>query len=94
MSTYTVRIELDSNNYPDFEVLHKAMASLGFSKTIVSDEGKEYYLPRAEYNLSTSNNRAEVLNFAENAVTKTGKNAEILVTESRARTWSGLKLVK
>jgi hypothetical protein len=94
MGTYTVRIELDSNNYPDFEILHKAMSSSGFSKTIISDEGKEYHLPRAEYNLSTTYNRAEVLNLAENAVARTGKGAEILVTESKARTWSGLKLVK
>lgn len=94
MNTYTVRIELDSNSYPDFEVLHKAMSSLGFSKTIISNGGKEYYLPRAEYNLLTTYNKEEILNFAQNAVTKTGKSAEILVTESKARTWSGLKFVK
>ena len=94
MNSYTVRIELDSNNYPDFEILHKAMSSLGFSKTIVSDEGKEYYLPKAEYNILTQYNKSDVLGLAKKAVTNTGKSAEILVTEAKARTWSGLKSVK
>ncbi|MDD3150758.1 MAG: hypothetical protein PHV68_07970 [Candidatus Gastranaerophilales bacterium] len=93
MSSYTVRIELDSNVYSDFEVLHNAMKVNGFKKTIISSDGIEYYLPRAEYDISTLKDRSIVLDLAKDAVIKTGKKAEILVTESNGRTWSGLKLV-
>jgi hypothetical protein len=94
MSSFTVRIELDSNIYSDFEILHKAMELNGFKKTIKSDDGIEYHLPRAEYNISTSINRSAVLKLAENAAAKTFKKAEILVTESIGRTWSGLNKVR
>lgn len=94
MSSFTVRIELDSNIYSDFEILHRAMELSGFKKTIKSDEGIEYHLPRAEYNISTSLSRSAVLKLAENAAAKTDKKAEILVTESSGRSWSGLNKVK
>lgn len=94
MSNYTVRIELDSNIYSDFEILHKAMELSGFSKTITNSNGTEYHLPRAEYNISTSSNKLDVLKVAEIAASKTNKNAEILVTESNGRVWSGLNKVK
>lgn len=94
MSSYTVRIELDGNIYADYEILHKAMEMKGFKKTITSNDGIEYHLPRAEYNISTSSDRSSVLKATEDAVAKTNKKAEILVTESKGRTWSGLSKVK
>jgi len=91
MSSYTVRVELHSDQYiPDFETLHRAMQSEGFSKLIVSDAGKTYHLPRGEYDISTSRNYTQVLEAAKRAVAATGQLAEILVTESTRRTWSGL----
>ncbi len=94
MSSFTVRVELHSNVYPNFEVLHRAMASEGFSRTITSDDGASYHLPRAEYDIYTTMTRSEVLNSAKRAVTTTGQTAEILVTEASGRTWSGLTPVK
>jgi len=93
MSSFTVRIELDSNIYSDFEILHKAMEINGFKKTISGTDG-EYHLPRAEYNISTSVSRSAVLKLAEDAVARTHKKGEILVTESLGRTWSGLNKVR
>lgn len=91
MSTYTVRVELHSDQYnPDFETLHSAMQKEGFSKLITSDDGKTYHLPRGEYNISTIKNRSEVLDAAKRAVEVTRESAEILVTESSGRMWSGL----
>lgn len=88
---YTVRIELHSDRYnPDFETLHKAMLSEGFSKLITSDDGVVYHLPRGEYNISTSKDFSQVLKAAQSAVALTKQTAEILVTESIRRTWSGL----
>lgn len=94
MSSYTARIELHSENYSDFEILHTAMQNQGFSRLITSDDGITYHLPRAEYNISTYNNLASVLELAKKAVAVTRKTAEILVTESARRTWSGLAQVK
>ncbi len=91
MSSYTVRIELHSSQYtPDFETLHRAMAQKGFSKLITSDNGVTYHLPRGEYDINTTNDRSQVLTSAKQAVQTTGQSAEILVTESTGRTWSGL----
>ena len=91
MSSYTVRIELHSSLYnPDFETLHRAMEQEGFSKLITSDDGITYHLPRGEYDIYTSKDRSEVLAAAKRAVQKTRDSAEILVTESSGRTWSGL----
>jgi len=95
MSSYTVRIELHSNQYnPDFIILHEAMEKEGFSKMITSDNGRTYHLPRGEYNISTLQNRSQVLEAAKRAVSLTGESAEILVTESSGRIWSGLFEVK
>lgn len=91
MSTYTVRVELHSSQYnPDFTTLHQAMANEGFSKLITSDGGTIYYLPRGEYTVTTSKSRADVLADVKRAVKATKDSAEILVTESLGRTWSGL----
>ena len=91
MSTFTVRVELHSNQYnPDFETLHRAMQSEGFSKLITSNGGKIYHLPRGEYTISTSKDRSQVLDATKRAVEVTRQSAEILVTESAGRTWDGL----
>lgn len=91
MSAYTIRIELHSDQYsPDFETLHRAMAQKGFSKLITSDDGITYHLPRGEYNIETNSSRSQVLHAAKQAVQATGQSAEILVTEARGRSWSGL----
>lgn len=90
MSTYTIRVELHSDVYSDFETLHSAMQREGFSQLITSDDGITYHLPRAEYNISTTKNRSQVLEATKQAVQSTGETAEILVTESLGRTWHNL----
>lgn len=70
------------------------MAKKGFSRTITADGGIVYQLPRAEYSISTSGTKSQVLAAAESAVKAVGKTAEILVTQSAGRTWSGLAEVK
>lgn len=93
MSSYTVRVELHSGNYSDFISLHSEMEGRGFRRLITSGEGVTYHLPRAEYDISTIRSRSEVLDLAKSSVAVTGKTAEILVTESAGRTWSGLTKV-
>ena len=94
MSSYTVRVELHSDNYSDFVLLHSEMEGKGFSRMITSDSGTTYHLPRAEYDISTVQSSSEVLESAKRAVWATGKTAEILITKSAGRTWSGLSEVK
>ena len=90
MNSYTVRVELHSNIYSDFETLHESMRQEGFSRLITSDDGITYHLPRAEYNISTSKSRSQVLEAVKRAVRSTGETAEILVTESKGRSWHNL----
>jgi len=69
------------------------MEAEGFSRTIKDDDGTEYRLPTAEYNLIGSFRRKEVLDKAKSAADGTGKKYFILVTESKGRTWAKLKRV-
>lgn len=96
MSLFIIRVELHSNNYvADFTRLHDLMQVNGFSKTIKSDNGVEYHLPRAEYLIySATDNYSSILKKVESVVKLTGKTAEILVTESKSSTWSNLTPVK
>lgn len=79
----------------DFNVLHQAMESRGFTRTITSDQGNEYYLPRATYvGKSTSHTKEQILDLAKQAVLQTSKTAEILVVEYSGCTWSNLTPVR
>ena len=93
MTSFTVRVELHSATYLDYETLHSKMAGQGFSRQITSDSGYTYQLPTAEYNISTDASRSEVLGQAKSAVKATNKTGAVLVTESTGRTWDGLTLV-
>ena len=94
MSSYIVRVELNSSSAGDFDLLHEAMDRKGFSKTITSNYGKEYYLPRATYLIKTTSSIGQVLEAVKNAVSVTGKTAEIIVAEYNSCTWVGLVPVK
>jgi len=83
-------VELHSDLYSDFEVLHLAMSRRGFKKSIISSNGRVYSLPRAEYDILTEKDKSQVLEETKDAVGVTNKSAEILVTESAGRIWSGL----
>lgn len=93
MSSFTTRVLLRGNpEESEYDTLHKAMVNKGFSKIIESDEGVQYNLPHAEYNISGDYTRSEVLSLAKDAVRSLpSRTAEILVTESNGRTWSNLQ---
>jgi hypothetical protein len=93
MAKFTVRVELHSASYSDYETLHAAMECRGFSRFITSDDGKTYHLPTAEYDRSGVLTRQQVLESAKVAAAETGKSFEVLVTESDGRTWYGLQAV-
>lgn len=90
MAKFTTRVELHNANYENYETLHSAMESEGFTRQI-SDGKKTYRLPTAEYNRETSLKRSAVLASAETAANTTGRRYSILVTESNGRKWTGLE---
>ena len=88
---YIARIELHSGLYnPDFETLHRAMEHEGSSRLIESDDGRNYHLPRGEYNILTIKTLSQVLDSAQRAVAQTGRTAEIFIAQSDSLRWSGL----
>jgi hypothetical protein len=94
MPSFTTRVELHGATERDYETLHAAMQAEGFSRTIKADSGTQYHLPTAEYDRSGPFTRADVLDSAKRAASKTNKSFAVLVTESNGRTWEGLKQVQ
>jgi len=97
VSNYTVRVELHYADEEDYETLHDAMATVGFVRWIQNEDGKKYRLPMAEYNLvNTSLDREAVREKAVEASARAKPDPEpwVLVTQSTARCWHGLKLWK
>jgi hypothetical protein len=55
MANYVARIELHSATYDDYETLHAAAQRRGFSRMIVSNDGKKYQLPTGTYVAANTN---------------------------------------
>ena len=92
MANFTVRIELHRAEWADYERLHAAMEQKGFSRQIISDDGKAYRLPWAEYNGSGNLTCTQVRDIACRAANSTGKQSAVFVTEAVRRAWSGLAM--
>ncbi len=93
MAKFTTRVELHKANADDYLRLHTSMEAEGFIRTITSSDGVTYQLPTAEYNRINEMSRDKVLESAKRAADKTGKEYEILVTETEGRTWWNLKKI-
>jgi len=90
MSSFTTRVELHDAVYTDYETLHAQMAARGFSRIIVSDDGKRYQLPSAEYNFEGQATIERVRELANAAAGVTGRSHAVLVTQGERRAWIGL----
>lgn len=93
MARFTVRVELHSASYSDYETLHAAMARRGLSRHITSDDGKTYQLPTDEYDKKGDFTPQQVLDSSKAAAAETGKAFAVLVTQAESRTWVGLQEV-
>ena len=91
MAQYTVRVELHHADDNDYETLHMMMELEGFSREILSKEGKTYHLPPAEYDRNGNLTPAQVLASAKSAAAATGCEASVLVTRTDYRMWSNLE---
>ncbi len=94
MPSFTVRVELHGGTADDYETLHGDMEAEGFSRTIRSDNGIEYHLPTAEYDITGSLGLDDVLERAKTATSRTHDDFGVLVTESNGRKWIGLPKVR
>ena len=90
---FTVRIVLHDGESEDYDKLHEEMDSKGFLDYYESKTHR-YELPPAEYNYPNSGTKESVLEKAENAAKETGKDFQVLVTESAGRISTGLNKVK
>jgi hypothetical protein len=94
MANFTVRVELHSATYQDYEILHREMAKVGFTRTILGDNGTTYQLPTAEYVTSGNVTIQQMLEAAKGAASRTGKSFERIVAETVRWTWYGLTELK
>ncbi len=97
MTNFTTRVELfDTNDgtSEEYTKLHIAMEEAGFTRTIKSDDGIEYYLPPAEYNFTGNVTRQDVFDLARAAAAKSGKEFSVFITQANGRLWYKLKKVK
>ena len=90
MANFTVRVELHNAQWSDYDQLHAAMEQKGFSRQIISDDGKTYQMPWAEYNGSANLSSAQVRDIAKAAADTTGS---VFVTEAVTRAWVGLSML-
>lgn len=90
MASFIVRVELHSAVYDDYLKLHAAMATRGFSRTILGSNGQTYHLPTAEYDITTNWTAEQVRMAADSAATTTGKSHAVLVSQYTSCLWSGL----
>jgi hypothetical protein len=91
MATFITRVELHhASTADDYQRLHNAMATQGFSRTIKSDNGTAYHLPTAEYYFIGSFTTRQVLDKAKAAANTIGKTFMVITFETLNGAWEGL----
>jgi len=91
MARFTTRVELHNGTGEDYNALHDAMESAGFSRLIQGSDGVWHHMPWAEYNLDANVAIETVRDRASQAAAATGCKAGVLVTEG-TRAWVGLEI--
>ena len=92
MSRFMTRVLLNGNpSSPDYEKLHNAMKSKGFSRVIQSVGNEHFWLPNAEYDRIGDLTTQQVLNDAKAAANSVKTPNEVLVTEAKSIMFDGLQ---
>jgi hypothetical protein len=87
----TVRVELHSAEWEDYDVLRVEMEAEGFGGGAGGSGGMAYELPRVEYAVSGDVTRQQVLARVRRAADQGGCSYAVLVTESAGRAWCALE---
>lgn len=93
MYHFTTRIVLHDPANDAYEKLHLTMAEQGFSRTIVSFDGREYQLPDAEYYLFGIFEATAVRDKAVLAAGQVQEDFSIMVTGRNDVVFIGLNQV-
>lgn len=94
MALFTIRVVLHDNaTWQDYSNLASNMAARGMVDVVVSDDGRKFKLPPAEYTWSGDATIVQVHQAADEAAAKTGKRHAIFVSEATKRWWTGLEQV-
>lgn len=91
MSSYTIRIELKEPTASTYIELLYAMLDNGFSRSLVCEKGFAYVLPANEYVYVGADNIRHLTDRVVSLVSAFSPDPAVLVTESSARCWSGLR---
>lgn len=94
MSTYIVRVELHGASGSDYNELHDAMKSSGFSRNIVSSEGRAYQLPTAEYVANSPEEASKVCDIAYSIASRIRPNPSVIASAYSTAAWKGLTPVQ
>lgn len=94
MSQFIARIELQSANDRDYEILRMKMLALGFAGSIRADNGVEYQLPTAEFIIDGNYSLTQVYDMVERATRGLRRQSVILVIHSRGITFKLSEIVK
>lgn len=93
MANYIVRVELHGASGSDYTNLHTAMSNAGFSRYIVSGDGKTYQLPTGEYVGSSTLGINHVRDTAYNVASNIRQNPSVIAAEYTNASWKGLTQV-
>jgi hypothetical protein len=91
MPVFMTRVELHDATPADYETLNAAMASQGFQRTIIGDDGQGFLLPTGNYLGQTDASASEVMNIAGFAASMTSRAFSLLATEFERTSWRGLR---
>lgn len=93
MARFITRVELyGTPTRQDYDKLHAAMESNGFSRTITGDNGTVYKLPTATYFGEATATAEQVRKHAADAAFATWKSCAVFTCEFVNSSWSGLEL--
>jgi hypothetical protein len=85
MAMFITRVELHGASEQDYQVLHAAMDSENFSRTITANNGVRYQLPTGEYvSFSSTLDADGVMTLAKRAANTTGRTSWVLTSRANA----------
>lgn len=91
MLSYTIRIELkEPNAGTQIELLY-AMLENGFARSLVCEKGYAYILPTNEYVYEGNENIRSLTDRVVTLVSEFSEDPSVMITQSTARCWSGLR---
>lgn len=92
MAQFITRVELHGVKHGDesYDILHKAMESKGFIRTIKDSDGTTYHLLTAEYYAEGDFTIQDVVNAARSAANETSKKYSVFTSEFTKASWYNL----